>query len=373
MAKKELAPGKDVSRLMKEARSGQVTADLEAWAGKLETFIERQPEVKGKVVVEDLERPATGTAGGNAQFAAKLDLGRGPLTRRFLIRYQPPKGVFHDYDIPGLFNVHRALQGTGIPAPKPLWLDATGEFMGVPAFIMDFVEGAVPLQSYFSEGPIAEATPSHRETMISNVIETVARIHAVDWRRRGLEFLRDRGRGATLVERDISWYWDFLECTLPDQVGKFTPVRKWLLENQPAIKEPVLNHGDCQLGNYMFRGPDVAAVLDWEMACLGAREMDLAYLKLANEYVSVGLEERPEGVPPDEDWLAEYERVSGYKIQEWDYYRTMMLYRFAMIFTCGSSRVFPEDQLEAARPAWGWFEDTLMEETKHLIRQPPLG
>lgn len=366
----EMDPSKDVSRFMMEARSGQVRVDLEAWVSKLETFIGQQPETQGRVVVSDVERPATGTAGGNAQFTAELDCGEGRRTQRFVVRYEPPRGVFHEYDMPSMFAILRALQGTGVPAPRPFWIDATGELLGVPAFVMEFVEGTVPRQSYFREGPVADASSSERRTMISNVIETIAKIHAVDWEARGLGFLENRGHGKTLIERDISWYWGFLEATLPERVEQYIPIRQWLLDNQPVVEEPVINHGDCQLGNYMFRGAEVAAVLDWEMCCLAPPEADLAYLCVFNEYVSSGLEQLPDGIPEEAEWLAEYERASGHRIQDWEYFRTMMLYRLAMIFCCGSARVFPPDQLQAMRSVWGWFEDTLMEKKRDLLGQP---
>jgi len=202
--------------------------------------------------------------------------------------------------------------------------------------------------------------------MISNLIKTVCRIHAVDWEGRELEFLRDRGRGRTLIERDMSFYWDMLKYAQPDAEERFAPVWKWLVENQPLIENPVLNHGDCNPGNYMFRGVDVVGVFDWEMCCLAAPEVDLAYLCSNNEFFTLGLDEIP-GVPWQEDLLAEYESLSGHKIQNFEYYRTMMLYRIATI-SLGFTRKLPEAQRAATRAALGWFEDNLMERIKGLSR-----
>jgi len=358
--------GRSASEYMLDARDGQQMMDLEAWGPKLASFIERQPEVKGRVVVRDLERPGTGTAGGNAVFEAELDLGDGPSSCRYVVRYAPPKSSFHEYDMPSMYKIHSALQGTGVPIARPCWLDGTGEFLGVPAFIMEYVDGDVPRQAYFQDGPLAEAQPSDRRVMVSNVIKTIAGIHAVDWQGRGLAFLQDRGRGRTLIERDMSWYWDLLESSLPDRVDEFRPMWDWLVRNQPILEEPVLTHGDSQPGNYMFRGVEVAAVLDWEMCCLLSRESDLAYLCLANQVTSSFLDKLPDGVPPDEEWLTEYEEISGHKIRNWDYYYMMMLYRLTMIMSCGCARIFPPDQLEATRPMWGFFEDRLMERMKEM-------
>ncbi len=360
---------RNASEWMLEARKGQVMMDLEAWGPRLASFLEQQPEISGRVLIRDLERPATRTAGGNARFVAELDLGDGPVIRRYVVRYHPPKSVFHEYDIPAMYKTHKALQWTGVPIATALWLDATGKFLGVPAFIMEHVEGTVPSQAYLTQGPIAEGSPAERRAMVSNVIQTLATIHTVDWKGRGLAFLQERGRGRTLLERDMSWYWDFLKSSLPDRVDEFRPIWDWLVENQPTLEKPVLNHGDCQLANYMFRGVEVAAVLDWEMCCLASREADLAYMCVANEYTSAGLGALPDGFPEPEEWLAEYENVSGYTIRNWEYYYTMMLYRLSMIMICGSARVCRQDILEATRPIWGWFEDRLIARMKELTGQ----
>jgi len=90
--RRKLDPASDVSRLMLESRGGQVTVDLEAWVSRLEAFIEAQPGVHGRVWVTDVQRPDTGTAGGNAQFTAEADLGGGRRSHRLVVRYAPPKG-----------------------------------------------------------------------------------------------------------------------------------------------------------------------------------------------------------------------------------------------------------------------------------------
>jgi aminoglycoside phosphotransferase (APT) family kinase protein len=357
----------DVTKWMEDIRAGQVMMDLDAWVPKLQTFIEQQPEVRGKVVVLDIHRPATGTAGGNAMLTVECDCGDGRRPHNYVIRYEPPKASFHEYDMTTMFKVLAALQGTSVPAPKPLWLDAHGEFLGVQAFIMEALEGDVSKQDYFSAGPIAEAKAPERRAMVSNAINTIAKIHAVDWKAKGFDFLMNRGRGETFIERDISWYWSYLENVLPEYMKNYVPIKKWLLDNQPVVQDAVVNHGDCQLGNHMFRGLDVVGVLDWEMCCLLPREADIAYLCCFNKYlISLRNGKLPLGVPQEGGWLAEYEKLSGHKIQNWAYYSMLMLFRLAVLFCCGSYRQLTPEQWQATKPVWGWFEFAMMEKAKQL-------
>ncbi len=88
-----------------------------------------------------------------------------------------------------------------------------------------------------------------------------------------------------------------------------------MLQNRPILEEPVLTHGDSQLGNYMFRGVEVEALLEWEMCCLLTLEADLAYLCLANQLNGSFLDKLPDGIPPEEEWLAEYEERGQLRIE----------------------------------------------------------
>ena len=49
----------------------------------------------------------------------------------------------------------------------------------------------------------------------------------------------------------------------------------WLLEADPG--PDVLSWGDARIGNIIYAGFEPAAVLDWEMAALGPRELDVSW------------------------------------------------------------------------------------------------
>ena len=53
-----------------------------------------------------------------------------------------------------------------------------------------------------------------------------------------------------------------------------------LLEASPAPRPPALVHGDFHLGNLLFDGARVVAILDWEIAELGQPSLDEAALCL---------------------------------------------------------------------------------------------
>ena len=71
----------------------------------------------------------------------------------------------------------------------------------------------------------------------------------------------DIGR-SPLTEKTLDW----LEANLPDTTGKDT----------------VLCWGDSRIGNVMYKDFEPVGVLDWEMAALGPREMDISWMMFAH-------------------------------------------------------------------------------------------
>jgi len=345
---------------VRDSQPGAV--DVDQWRRNIETFLSAQAGVGAPLECGEIQRPRTGASSGNMAFSATADFGKGRETRRFVLRYRYSAGILGPYlcDIPAQFAVQRALSGAGLPVPRPLWLDPSGTFLEYPGFVMEFVVGIVSPQNYFQEGVIAEATAEGRREMLFNIVRALARIHGFDWEAASLGFLKHRGEGKTWPERDFSWYMSAVALMRPDVTDLLSRVRAWLVAHQPGDRGCVLNHGDANPANYMFEesGARIAAVLDWEMANLNHREVDLAYLGVANELISQGA--HIEGVPSHAELLDEYARLTDYRPANLDYYRTFVLARLTIIFHVAVRHMTPE-QREATRPAWGWFEDRLLE------------
>lgn len=354
---------RQIVEMIDSVRDSQPAAsDAETWRASLEAFLAAQAGVDGPVECKELRRPLTGASSGNMAFLATADFGEGRQTRRFFLRYRYPLGLGGRYlcDVPAQFAIQRALSGAGIPVPRPLWLDPSGAFLEHPGFVAEFVSGHVAPQNYFQAGVISEAPPERRREMILNVVRALARIHAFDWQRGGLSFLKHRGEGHTLLERDFSWYMTAAVLMRPDIVDSMRRVQAWLVARQPQGSACVLNQGDANLGNYMFEesGSRIVAVLDWEMAHLNMPEVDLGYLGVANEIASQGAQIA--GVPPHAELIEEYAGLTGHRPANLDYFRTFALARLTIIFHVVVRHMSPE-QREATRPAWGWFEDRLFE------------
>ena len=102
-----------------------------------------------------------------------------------------------------------------------------------------------------------------------------------------------------------------------------------LARDIPPEREPTLVHGDYHYGNMLFRGPDVVAVLDWEIAEIGQPLLDLGCLAIMSHRNRFVEAPSPGGsvALPDEGLFALY----GVGADEMNWYVAMSLYKYAAI------------------------------------------
>ena len=102
----------------------------------------------------------------------------------------------------------------------------------------------------------------------------------------------------------------------------------WCGRHVPAERPAVLLWGDVRLGNLVFDAERrVSSVLDWDLASLGPREMDLGWhfgLEFMMEALFGG---RLPGFPGAADSLDRYERRTGYEVRDLAWHEVFALTR----------------------------------------------
>src|SRR2546429_7334483 len=98
----------------------------------------------------------------------------------------------------------------------------------------------------------------------------------------------------------------------------------------PAERAPALVHGDYHYGNMLFRGHEVAAILDWEIAEIGQPLLDLGCLCI------VAIRRQYQGAPNPGGAISvsmeELFGLYGVEADEMRWYAAMSLYKYAAIF-----------------------------------------
>ncbi len=172
----------------------------------------------------------------------------------------------------------------------------------------------------------------------------LVRLHRIDPSACGLDFLDRRSGGATGLEQQIAYYERFIgHATEGRGHPVLEPALRWIEQHRPEGIEEGLSWGDARLGNLMFRDFETVAVLDWEMASLGPREVDLAWYVFFVRFFSehLGLPNL-EGFPSEAEGLALYEESSGYRLQHFDWFLAWAAFRWSVIWV----RLMPQKQAE---------------------------
>ena len=278
-------------------------------------------------------------------------LGEGHSNVTFLVRRgderlvlrRPPRPPFppSTHDVLREARVLRALEGAYVRTPRVLASCADEALLGVPFYVMEYVEGFVLVD----ELPDVLAGAEERRAIALDLVDALAELHAVDWRAVGLE---DFGRPSGYLERQVRRFSKLWEDTRTRDLPRMDAVTEWLGRRLPESPPATIVHGDYRLGNAIFapRAPArVAAVLDWEMATIGDPLADLGYL--AATYAEPGDAPNPMGslsrvtasggFPSREELFERYEEQTGRPAGDQRWYQTLALWKSA-VFLEGSYR-----------------------------------
>ncbi|MGB3321764.1 MAG: phosphotransferase family protein [Mycolicibacterium fortuitum] len=233
--------------------------------------------------------------------------------------------VFSSYRLDHQFEVMRQVgELTDVPVPNVRWMDTTGEVLGTPFFLMDRVDGQVPpdvMPYTFGGNWFADAPLERQRELQDSTVEVLAKLHAIPDAAERFAFLSEVDPpGDTPLRRHFGWLKDWYEYAVPD-IGRSPLVERalqWLEDNFPddvAASESVLIWGDSRIGNVLYDNFRPSAVLDWEMATIGPRELDVSWIIFAHMVFQelagmAGLPGLPD-VMREEDVRATYRELTG--------------------------------------------------------------
>jgi aminoglycoside phosphotransferase (APT) family kinase protein len=246
--------------------------------------------------------------------------------------------VFPSYDLATQFRLLRLVAEHGsVPVPQVRWLENDAGVLGAPFFVMDRVEGRVPsdIPPYDFAGWVLEASPQDRERLQAGTVRAIAALHAIDASR--ADFLAFALPGDTALRRHVENQRRYYAWVTQD--GTTHPVIErtfaWLEAQWPSEGETVISWGDARIGNVLYAGFEPAALLDWEMAALAPREVDLGWLAFMHAFFEdlagkFGLPGLP-GFLRARDVAATYAEASGLPAPDLRWYEVYAALRHAIV------------------------------------------
>lgn len=306
----------------------QTRAQLEPW------FAARLPHATG-VEVRNLVVPTMGFSNETLLLDLAWSDGRKQYVEPLVIRVRPQNQVFPEYDLARQYDVMTRLITTDVPVPTMRWFEAKDDVLGASFYVMNRIEGVVPPDNppYHVAGVCTEMSAASREALWWDGIEKLTRIHALDWRALGFDYLDAPKWGPTPLEQQLNYYEHYLRWAYEGKEHpSCTPALAWLRKHRPTDEPVGLCWGDARIGNMIFSEDRCVAVLDWEMVTLGNPEQDLAWWLFLDWHHSTGIGvERLAGFPTREATIARYEELTGRKIRHLHYYEVFAAFRFAVI------------------------------------------
>lgn len=241
-----------------------------------------------------------------------------------VLRPERVEGILAPYDVHRQYRVMRSLARSDVPVPAVAWYEASTEVLGAPFYLMTRMQGeTLPLFWYGSASPRLPA-----------VAEMLARIHAVPWREQGLDFLLDGDDSDDPLATELRPWRRMAERAGIAHHRVLVGLGSYLATNQPADARMTLIHGDPNPGNYLVRGNEVVAVLDWEVAAIGDPRSDLGFYA-ALLAVFGGMPGRA-----GRTLLSDaYEASVGQQLTNLEYYEAVGLYKMAIVMSRWGGRM----------------------------------
>jgi aminoglycoside phosphotransferase (APT) family kinase protein len=302
-------------------------------------------ELPPLIIRESLERYLEKELPGDAAELELERIGEGHsnitylVTRgadRFVLR-RPPRPPLPPsaHDVLREWRLLDAIKDTDARVPRTLLACDDESVIGAPFYVMEYVEGTV----ITADIPPALDNPVERRRIGFDLVDTLAEVHAVDWRACGLE---GYGKPTGYLERQLRRFTGLWEHNKTRELPRVQEVGDWLAANMPSSPTATIVHGDYRLGNTMVADDApgrLIAIFDWELSTIGDPLADIGYLTVTwvqpgdpedTMFSSLSAVTRRNGFPSRDELIAHYEERTGRSMSDLRWYQTLALWKAAV-------------------------------------------
>jgi aminoglycoside phosphotransferase (APT) family kinase protein len=298
-----------------------VNASLDRRAVELERFC--QHRWSGDLRVRDVRRL---DGHGGETFAFVL---HGPAGDRGLVARLAPPGVRRrgNTDVLRQVPLFEALETTDVPIARMVAHTGDERWFGTDAVVHELVAGG-PLHLFDARQSVA--SDADTAPFVRHAVEALAQVHAVPaddlvarWEP-ARSIVDEVGVWARLIDRMPEPAWGDAARRLADD----------LLASDPGDHHVGLVHGDYQTNNVLFdRDASVLAIIDWELAGVGATGLDVGWLAMILDPACWGEPMRSDlRVRADpSDVRRQYAAAAGRDLPHFDWYVALACFRYGVI------------------------------------------
>jgi aminoglycoside phosphotransferase (APT) family kinase protein len=304
------------------------TRDLDELAASLVQWLGAKMLGARDVRIDNLSYPrGAGQSHETILFDAHWQEGGQARSQGCVVRIKPSAfTVFPDNLFDEQYRIMKVMhEGGYVRVARPMWLENDASVIGKPFFLMEKVEGRVPVSipPYGKSGWLFDTPPAKRRILWENAVRQLAAVQLVPLSEVGFLAGPDHARDGLAQEWDkymrfVDWLGD--DPRMPVIREGVARLKSRWPENQPEG----LVWGDARIGNMMFdEDCNVLAVMDWEQPSLGGALQDLAWFCTIAETMhgrSSTYGGYLEGMGTREETVALWQEITGKSAADLEWY-----------------------------------------------------
>ena len=233
-----------------------------------------------------------------------------------------------------------ALAGSKVPHPALIAACPDVGVIGTAFYLMEPVQG---FNATMGMPTLHATSPAIRRRMGLAMVEGIAALGSVDYRSAGLsDFGKPQGYLARQVGQwraQLESYQEFGGWPGTAEIPGFERLAAWLEIRRPPDSPPGIVHGDYHLSNVMYQldGPELAAIIDWELTTIGDPLIDLGWLLAtwaeqdAPAGVGIARVAPWDGFPAADELVGHYKAHSDRDLTNITWYSVLACYKLAII------------------------------------------
>jgi aminoglycoside phosphotransferase (APT) family kinase protein len=268
----------------------------------------------GELELTELRRHAEGWSWQTYTMAVEWVAAAGGerVRQGYAVRVEPSDGLLAPYDIDGQYRLHRAiLDHSDVPMADLYWLEHDPAVLGMPFYVMERLEGLVPVQ-WRGKDPAVFPTDETRRAIGLQFVDIQAQIHGLDWHGAGLDLPGAAWDDPMASARAWVDHWArYYEESVLVELPVMRYAIGWLRENVTCSGTLALCHGDHRIGNFMVRDGRINGIFDWELAHVSDPVEDIAYSGLP---LFRGRNPLLSQLLAPEEYFARYEGLTGLRV-----------------------------------------------------------
>jgi len=242
----------------------------------------------------------------------------------------------------------KALAGSAVPHATLIAACEDPSVLGASFYLMEPVQGFNPNSAHGLPAPHSQQ-PALRRRMGLAMVDALLHLGEIDYQAVGLA---DFGRPEGFHQRQVTRWLQHLDSVKdypgwPGAAGLpgLARLAEWLNGNCPQQFQPGIAHGDFHLSNVMFRpdSAELAAVVDWELATIGAPLLDLAWLVVtwpnADGFGAGTIEVHPwDGFCSSAELVAHYRAGSSRSLADFTWYLVLAGFKLGIFLEVSYAR-----------------------------------